>query len=54
MSSPLNMEALGKNKALHVHSSLPKAAKTVFFVAENRPDTLRLSISKWAADKNVN
>ena len=52
MSSPLKIEALGKNKALHV-IKLPKAAKTFFFVAENMPDTLRLSISKWAFDKKL-
>lgn len=52
MNSPLKIEALGKNKTLHT-LKLPKSAKTLFFVAENMPDTLRLSISKWAVDKKL-
>ena len=52
MNSPLKIEALGKNKTLHT-LKLPKSAKTLFFVAENRLDTLKLSISKWAFDKTL-
>jgi len=52
INSPLNIGALNKNKTLHT-LSLPQSAKTVFFMVENRLDTLRLSISKWAANKTL-
>jgi len=50
MSSPIRIEPLIQNKTPH-SLNLPKSAKTIFFMAENRLDTLRLSISKWAPNQ---
>ncbi len=52
MSSPKRIKPLIENKTPH-SLNLPKCAKTIFFVAENRLDTLRLSISKWASNQKL-
>jgi hypothetical protein len=50
MGSPIRIKPLTQNKITH-SLNLPKSAKTIFFVPENRLDTLRLSISKWAPNQ---
>jgi len=52
MGSPINIKPLNQNKTPHT-LNLPRSAKTIFFIAENRIDTLWLSISKWAVNKKL-
>jgi len=50
LGSPIKTKPLIQNKKPH-SLNLPKSAKTIFFIAENRLDTLGLLISKWAPNQ---